>query len=91
MLFLLIFSLWSLGNTQLNLYNTDRNIQIGQLYFDCLHYYAITGDFNLVRLGNPTDLVIKYCLRPLDNANISIPEFSNNRDQNFIHLKNFVF
>jgi hypothetical protein len=83
MLLLLILFPWPVIYTQLNLYDTDREIGTGQLQFDCLYYNVLVGELADQRLENPTTQVNKYCLRPLTETNISIPDFLNQRDQNF--------
>ncbi len=62
--------LWSIVGIQLNLYNTDQTLDIGNLQVNCLHYYN----------RELPDIIenIEYCLGPIDN------NYSLNDD--FLHI-----
>lgn len=54
-----------------NLYDTNRAIGTGRLQFDCLHYYTGSESVDL-RYDNSIKQVIKYCVRPTDEVNVSL-------------------
>ena len=67
--------LWTIVETQLNLYDTELIINSNHLKFNCLRHYLASFD--------PIEEMIEYCLHPIDHSNVPIADFVNTRDQKF--------
>ena len=67
---------WLMTKSQINLYNTDRTLNLNRLEVDCLHHYLSFARFTVEKT--------EYCLGLNENnKSSSSSDFLNTRDQNF--------
>jgi len=70
--------LWFGVGMKLNMYNTDRSLDIGNLQVNCLHYY--------VRRLEPRMEKVEYCFGPIEDNNYLL-----NDDSLHLHGEYFTF